>query len=318
MKILEKQILETLSYFHIFKYPLSRVEIFNFLFYRENSNIKYINSEINTAIDNLISHNIIGEKNGFYFLIKRADADIIQTRIRRGRISENKYQKALKIINILKHVPCIKMIAVCNCLSYNNSEKNTDIDLFITVVHHRIWLVRLITAGILKFLKRRPTKTDKTDKICPSFFISEEKLNLENIQYNFHVGKFDIYLIYWIATLIPVYSVSGAYEKFIADNLWIKKYLKNWHPYKLNAERKITEAMPPARLITFLLSFLIPENLAKKIQLRIMPLKLTEQSKQGVSVIISDYMLKFHDKDRREEFYNKWKNISVNYASPKN
>lgn len=320
-----KKITDTLAYFHIFDYPLTSLEIWKFLFQKNNDETNRISlSQIEQALQKLKEKNIIKEKNGFYYLnISESQNDIIQTRIKRNRIAEVKYAKALRIIKILKCIPTIKMIAICNSLSYNNASQESDIDLFILTKKDNIWISRLLAAGILKLLRLRPTPKNSRDKICASFFISENNLDLEKIQIippfpkggiggifsRDNVIPFDIYLIYWIATLVPIYNKEKTYEKFMDKNLWIKKYLPNWKSYATNPERTLTFQKTFLFFIFYFISAIIPEKIAKKIQLRIMPARLQNMAKKDSKVILNDSMLKFHDKDRRAEYYNKWVEI---------
>ncbi|MFH1030375.1 MAG: hypothetical protein V1770_03905 [bacterium] len=353
---LKYAILATLSYFHIFQYPLSDLEIWKMLFQEnpssqsfgetnktqkhenQNSNDNISLIEIRRAIEELKQKKIIEEKNGFYFLAysrrgeKYANAgNMAATRMERSRLAEKKYKKALRVIKILRCIPFVKMIGVCNSLSYNNACEESDIDIFIISSAGKIWTTRLIAAGILKILRLRPTETNSKDKICASFFISEGNLNLEKIQIippllkegtggislcdnpanvkrtnslRYHI---DIYLLYWIATLVPIYDKKETYAKFIAANRWIKNSLPNWEQYK-NLERRIT-SNKILSLPFYLLTLFIPENLSKKIQMRIMPDHLKRMANKDTQVITTDCMLKFHDKDRREVYYEEWQSM---------
>lgn len=312
-------IISTLAYFHIFDYPLTSFEIWKFLFQKNdngNNNISLL--QIEQTLQELKEKNVIKEKNGFYYLnTANSLRDIIQTRIKRNRIAEKKYEKALKILKILKCIPTIKMIAVCNSLAYNNARETSDIDLFIATKEKHIWISRLLAASILKLLNLRPKPNNYCDKICASFFVSENNLDLEKIQISISYTldnrsnplPLDIYLIYWIATLVPIYDKKNTYKKFIEENLWIKKYLPNWKPYVTNQERTLKSKKSFLYFIFYFLTIIIPEKWTKKIQLNIMPTRLQNMANKDTRVILNNSMLKFHDKDRREEYYNKWAEI---------
>ncbi|MFH0856576.1 MAG: hypothetical protein V1860_01615 [bacterium] len=338
-KTLKNHIIATLSFFHIFQHPLTHFEIHKFLFQVSEGN--FFLSHTMGMMEELKKEKIINEKNGFYTLNFR-DADfcnspahcasctdakscdsalnyagcrdaanrvstdeMVKKRMEIARISENKYKKALSIIKILSIIPSIKFIGICNSLSFNNADEKSDIDLFIITEKNKIWRSRLIAAGILKLLRQRPTAKNSTDKICASFFISEDNLNLEKISCH---PETDIYLLYWAAALIPIYNREKTYEKFITANLWIKKYLPNWQLNIMAKDRTIKER----KIFPFILSSflcIIAESSAKKIQLAVMPDYLKKMAGKNTNVIINDSMLKFHNNDRRIEYYEKWKNI---------
>ncbi|OGF23306.1 hypothetical protein A2Y83_00605 [Candidatus Falkowbacteria bacterium RBG_13_39_14] len=406
---LKSDILSTLSYFHIFQYPLSDLEIWKMLYHEnppsprntENSGqlqwsfgvtspnsqsfgeaskknpqekklltgqaTKQRNNtphhavslmEIKQAVNELKQAGIVKEKNGFYWINQLTDAgdnsncrlqeNPAEIRMERARISENKYKKALRIIKILKCIPFINMIAVCNSLSYKNSRKENDIDLFIITAAGNIWTTRLMAVGLLKLMRLRPTEKNTKNKICASFFISEDGMDLNNIQ--IHKSKFrqiagsrdpalptgrsgpltrpqkfellldapDIYLLYWIATLFPIYDKKETYAKFIKENRWIKDWLQNWEQQKNHAR-----SIKKNKILTipfFIISLFIPEFFARKIQMLIMPKHLKNLANIDTSVIINDSMLKFHDKDRRGEYYNAWQKLKNRalHSSPLN
>ncbi|MFC1615462.1 hypothetical protein ACFL2L_01555 [Patescibacteria group bacterium] len=304
---LNKKIISTLSYFSIFDYPLTAFEIWKFLFSEKNCATHSLN-QIENVMNSLILQNSISKKHGFYSIKNKLNIEeLVEKRMHRHRIAQHKYKKALFIIKIISYLPSIKMVGVCNSLSYNNAHKKSDIDLFIITKKNHIWLARFIIVGILKLLKMRPTTKNTSDKICASFFASEDNLDFKKIQINHSMKIVDIYLIYWIATLVPIYSSGDAYNKFINKNLWIKKHLLQWQPYITNNERVIT-TNPIVKLFCNIF-YIIPEKLAKKIQLAIMPIRLREMANKDSKVIINDSILKFHDKDRREEYYHKWEDI---------
>ncbi|MFH1192130.1 MAG: hypothetical protein V1655_01515 [bacterium] len=320
-----RAIISTLCYFNIFDYPLTKFEIWKFLFQKNSGGDNNVSLfQIEQMLKKLKEKNIAKEKNGFYYLnADEKHPDIIRTRIKRNRIAEQKYKKALRIIKILRCIPTIKMIAVCNTLSYNNAKESSDIDLFIITKEKNIWLSRLLAVSILKILNLRPKPNNSSDKICASFFVSENNSDLEKIQITppFHKGEdggfyiknnplpFDIYLIYWIATLVPIYNKEKTYEKFMDKNLWIKKYLPNADLYLTSPEKNLTSKKSLLYFIFYFSIFIIPEKLAKKIQLIVMPKNLRQMSNKDTKVILNNSMLKFHDKDRREEYYNKWAEI---------
>jgi len=301
---LNKKILSTLAYFSIFSYPLTTFEIWKFLF-SEKDKSRYSLNQINKSLGYLISQKFIARKHGFYSIKNQSPLkDLVNKRMGKYRIARHKYKKALFIIKIISCLPSITMVGVCNSLSYNNANKNSDIDLFIITKKNHVWLARLMIVGILKLLRARPTIKNSSDKICASFFTSEDNLDLEKIQ----ITKPDIYLIYWIAALVPIYNSADTYDKFINKNLWIKKYLPQWQPRITNHELRVT-ATRVLKLFCNIF-YLIPEKLAKKIQLSIMPMRLREMANKNSQVIINNSMLKFHDTDRRAEYYYKWKDIN--------
>jgi hypothetical protein len=330
---LEKSILATIAYFDIFDYPLTLVEIWKWLWeisdfrfqisdFDSQSSVGNRKSEIENREIGLVEvqkvldssevlKSLVESRRGFYFLKGRGEA--VELRQQRYNLAEKKFKKVLKVIRFLKFVPGIKMIAVCNDLAWSNAPEGSDIDLFVVTEKNKIWTARLWAASFLQLFGLRPGKIIK-DKICLSFFVDENHLNLENLSIKpsspslFSLPSLsssslspDIYLIYWISQIAPIYDVGGVYQKFLDANTWIKKYLPNIFASEIGERRRVASG----RLILTKRSGL-GERFFRWLQLKVMPKKLKEMANRDTQVIINDSMLKFHENDRREEFRRKW------------
>ena len=120
------------------------------------------------------------------------------------------------------------------------------------------------------------------------------------------VKCFDIYFIYWLAGIVPIYDKRGVYEEFIKANSWIRQCLPNWQPLKLMERRDSGKSFSCFYhdLIDLLFGGL--EKNAKKLQLKKMPSGLKKIMNKNTQVVINDQVLKLHTKDRREEYRKKW------------
>jgi hypothetical protein len=159
----------------------------------------------------------------------------------------------------------------------------SDIDLFIITAPGRIWLVRFFCVGLSKLLNRRPTAKNKRDKICLSFYISTNHLNLDDLR----LPGGDPYFHYWLRGLVLLYNKKRTYEQFLAAN--------NLQP---------SEASVPKEPKNIFGDYL--ERLVKRWQLKIMPTVLKEQMNRSSGVVVSDAVLKLYAVDRRAEFLKKF------------
>ena len=279
MNDLEKEILKTVSFYDIFDYPLTGNEIFNNLF-QPTQNFSYLD-----IIKNLETNNTLEFDQGFYFLPNRRE--IVQTRKQRYLITQEKIKRHLKYIKLISRIPTVQAIFICNTLSYLNAQTDSDIDLFIITKNNKIWSTRLSAALLMKILNKRPTKTDQKNKICLSFFITEDNLNLEKLAI-----QNDIYFYYWISQLLPIYDPTNLQSKFSQENSWLKGHLPNFSPKVTNTRWTINKS--------FLKFPTVTEFIARKIQLKKMPKHLHKLSQEdNTNVIINDRVLKFHDQDKR-------------------
>jgi len=276
---IKEAIIRVIVFFDLFDYPLAANEIWNYL------DKKYSLLEIIGALE---ADTKIKQKNGLYFLTGREE--ILITRQKRHNYSIRKIKIANHFSRFFRLLPFIKLIAVANSIGQYNLRDGSDIDFFIITSPRRIWLARFICAGMAKILNRRPTDTNKKDKICLSFYITEENLNLDELQ----LSAGDPYFFFWLRSLVLLYNKDSLYEKFLAAN---KLSSANF------PERPVEEPSQSANLI---LNFL--EGFAKKIQLIIMSPALKKAMNASAGVVVNDKILKFYLQDNRQLFAEKYGN----------
>ncbi len=299
---LEKSIIATLVYFDIFDYPLTALEVFKWLLRQGDGQIENSFYQVKSALDKDSLKKIINQKNGFYFLKHRER--IVDQRLENYKVAERKFKKAIRFIKLLRFNPLIKMVAICNSLAFSNAGDYSDIDFFIIAKKKRIWLARFWANFLPKIFGLRPTRSDTQDKLCLTFFIAEDKLNIADLQ----CSQFDIYLAYWISQVLPIYDPDQLYPQFIKANNWIEKYFPNFLPYQVNNRRKVKDSIisKSFRRLGGLIYWRVwgnwQESLVKNIQLAALPATLKKVANQDTKVVINDQVLKFHDNDRRAKF----------------
>lgn len=286
MQITETNTIKTLIFFDIFNYPLTLLEIFKYIENEDNI------LEIKQALED---SDKVSCKNGFYFLTNREK--IIDLRFERYNIAEKKYTKRLKYIKLLAMLPYVKMIMTVNSIAYLNCPDNNDIDMAIVTSKNKIWTARFFVALILKTLNLRPTETKKKDRLCPSFFFSEEDMNLEKLKLN----NEDVFTKYWVSQFYPVFQEENIYSKFKKDNVWLKEQMPNnldiTPPQKRSV--KLNSFFRLKKKVAEKLVSLIPEKTYKKFELKNLPDNLKNMANKSTSVVITDQILKFHDNDIR-------------------
>ena len=302
--LLEKAILKTLAFFDIFDYPLTLVEIYKWL-YQPDKN--YQLSDVSQFLDSENLKDKISDKNGFYFLKGRER--IIQTRLERHQLAEKKFKIVLRTVKRLRWLVFVKMIAVCNTAGYNNAMAKSDIDFFIIIKSGRLWWSRLVIILLTQLLGLRRHNKKIANRICLSFYITEDHLNLSNIA----LPPADPYLVYWLATLAPIYDLNQANDFWQANN-WLKGYLPNFYRPVLNNRRFVTDGWPRrifkkinSRILTGPVGSWL-EKVAEFIQLEKIKKNISSIASQpDTRVIIADDILKFHETDRREEYCLRWR-----------
>jgi len=290
MSPLESAILKTIAYFDIFSYPLTSWEIWKWL-YGQKAEFFEVEKALQTS-ENLKSR--IGFSQGFYCLLGHEQN--MKLRRERYELALNKFDKTISFVQKLVRLPFIKYVAVCNTLGLMNARDESDIDLFIIVKPGHIWTVRLLAAGYAQIRKLRPKGENRKNKFCLSFYITEDALDLKPLLY-----QDDLYFIYWLATLIPIFDPENLTDKLWQQNSWLKNFLPNVEPRETASQREISP-LAISKALEKVFGFHQFENLAEKLEKSWMPESLKKIANQDSRVVLNEKILKFHDNDRRKEY----------------
>ena len=292
---LDKAIIKIIIYFDMFDYPLSALEIWQYL------PQKYTYQNLCLALANLQN---IACTHGLYSLENREG--IVITKQVRYNLTEKKFKRAIMVAKIFRWLPWIKMIAVANLIGAHNAKIKGDIDLLIITESNQIWLTRLFCVSFLKIFNLRPTPQKSQDKICLSFFTSIDNLNFEPLLLNQSPINRDRYFTYWLANLYPIYNQDKTYEKLIKANSWLHDYLPNWQP-QISSPQRLVKTINNKAYLAFSKTLLQPfHNFAKKIQLIFMAKELKTKMNQGTEIVVNDQVLKLHAIDRRQKYYEQY------------
>ncbi|MDO9509720.1 MAG: hypothetical protein Q7J14_00350 [Candidatus Magasanikbacteria bacterium] len=303
METIEKAIIKTLSFFDLFFYPLTKEEIFSYLW-----QIKSDQDLVFKTTAELLDKKVIEEKNGYYFLLgKEQNCEVRKNSLLESELKLKIAHKAVKKISV---VPFVKAIFVCNSVAFGLAKKESDVDLFIVTAKKRIWIVRFFTNLILLLFRlRRINQKSVSNRICLSFYVDEENLDLKNVR----AVPEDILFAYWLATFLPIYDPDKLGEKILLANTWLKNILPNL-PRNLSSYIKEIKNGPVKKSLKFVLQKMwggsygdLIERQAKETQLAKMKFSLEDFKNKEPNVVVNDTMLKFHESDNRKEYYDKWR-----------
>lgn len=316
---LRESILSALAYYDAFEFPLTAQEIFLALpapteasgqaTYRQRP----VFEDLERALAEAVRAGAIGISEGLYFLAGR-EASVV-TRKARYALAEGKYARVRRFFSLARFAPYLRAAFVCNTLARSYARAESDIDMFVVAAPGRIWLTRLCVTGLAALLRVRPTETESADRICLSFFVTEDALDLKPLAID---G--DVYLPHWVQELYPVYDEAGATRRLFAQNGWLRDVLPGTR-VQAPSRRRAVEArlIGPKRALERLLDGLFGDRLerwAERRQKAWMPAALRAAADSPASdVVLSDRILKFHDRDRRAEirdaYVAKMKRITV-------
>ncbi len=216
MKPLEQSILITLAYFDIFNFPLTREELFRYLWMPPRMGF----GEFVGVLDSINSQKF-QTKEGSYFLSGRQD--VVETRKHAAVITKQKLIKAGRAVKLIRSIPFLKAVFVCNSVGAGMAREESDIDLFIVAEKNRIWIVRLFTNLILRLFGMRTYGSHQADRMCLSFYVDNDHLDLAP----WRVSDDDAHFAYWLHMMVPVYDPEKYYEKFLKANKWVERFLPN-------------------------------------------------------------------------------------------
>lgn len=287
---IKESVYVTLAFFDLFGIPLKKEEIHKYLLFCKSDD---------TKIDkNLLANKLIQNYKTHYYI--NANLQEFKKKMERS----NEYWKKVNRWRFLFSIcPYVKLVAVCNSLAINDTDEESDIDLFIITDKNKIFIARICMIVLTRLfgVKRYGKKIKK--RFCLSFFIDESKVNLESIA----LKPYDIYLAFWIRSMHAVSGDLDTYKSFLISNeRFINKYFKNKDEYqnKYFKKRNIIEKFIKNILESLFISKVLNKKIGQWQLRRIFSKKTKLKNKTGT--IINSKMLKFHDNDMREKIRKEW------------
>jgi hypothetical protein len=197
-----QNILNTLAYFDIFHYPLSKEEIL--LFHCETA----VQPVIDEMLDELCKEEVIFRLAEFYSI--RNDISLAQRRYKGNKFAFEQMKTARKAAKILSRFPYVKGLAVSGSLSKNYADESTDVDFFIITASNRLWVARSIMHLFYKLIYF----SGRQRWFCMNYYVDESGLEIE---------EKNIFTAIEIATLLPMHG-KPVLDDFMAANAWVRDY----------------------------------------------------------------------------------------------
>lgn len=319
---IDKNILATLLFYDLLDYPLTLLEIFKYLNHSlSDSSSKIGLQQIYSALKKSPLQNYIRFTNGFYSLADSYsnNQQPYQKRLKRQKISAQKWKKLNKILNFLRYVPFIRGIGITGSLTLNNAKSQSDLDLLIIAQEGRIWTVRALVSILLAIfgLKRQNQKTQ--DKICLNCFLTENSLNLKP-----EVKPQNIYSAQEYARLKPwLEEKKGLWQEFQKKNNWIRDYILNYPwPQNFVSQSSASFFVSISRLSKIftetILNIFSLEEILKQRQIKRIKKTLTAISNRDAAdnqIFFDDQYLIFHPHSKSlnhlNTFTQRWQILSV-------
>jgi len=199
------EILKAVLYFDVFKYPLSRKELF------ENSAISINEEKFEKELHSLLRESLLKEDGDFILTSERTRQDI-DKRLKGNEGAQAVMDKAHFYSKKIASFPFVESVCLSGSLSKNYYDENGDIDFFIITKPKRLWICRTLLIARYKLLPK-----EKKKYWCTNYFISSENLTIPDV--NVFTGT-------ELAYLLPTVNY-GIYKNILAKNAWYKKRFPN-------------------------------------------------------------------------------------------
>ena len=291
---LQKAILSTLSFFDIYKLPLSAQRIWELL-YRFKASIKEVEGELH-QLEHMYK---LVRKDNLYAL---SDWDHEVYEYNQLEI-KRRWDKIKKYYWLLSAIPFVESLAVINSVAMGNADHESDIDFFVITRLNRLYFVRTVIIVLFKLLGVYKTRDKINEQFCFGFYVTPKSLALKPLL----LEGDDPYMTFWLGTLIPIVG-RNRYEQFINQNRWLHAQLPNFSPA---LRIKNENHLKPNRLLKAVLSVLLSipavilEPLLRWYHIR-HTFKLPENHWKTSSTIANANMLKLHALDPRKDLRTQW------------
>lgn len=202
-----QNILKTLGYFDLFKYPLTKKEVFLF------NQADVTDTVINAELEELVKAKRIFIIEEFYSL--QNNSELAQRRRHGNKLAVEQLKIAKRVARLLSKFPYVKAIAVSGSLSKNFATEKTDIDFFIITTANRLWIARTF----MHLYKKFTFLTGRQNWFCMNYYVDEAAMEIK---------EKNIFTAIEIVTLLPMYG-KDCLQEFIESNHWITSYFPLKH-----------------------------------------------------------------------------------------
>lgn len=202
-------LINTLLYFAVFKYPLTKEEILKFCQYKTNS--------VNEDLNDLLAQKQIHKIGGFY--LPCDNKNWVERRIKGNKMANKTWSKGRRMAKLLSQFPFVRSVMISGTLAKEYMDKNADIDFFVIMKPGNITISKLFMGVFRRLFASK--------SFCVNFLIDTNNLFIE---------KHSVYSATEMVTLVPVID-DNLYDSFVSLNKsWIKNYLPNAEMKPNNAE----------------------------------------------------------------------------------
>ena len=207
MKPLHGEILRTLLYYDIWRYPLTARELFVFLPVPLASLEEFLDNVRRDGVGQDVS------VEGSYYFVRGRSPALVAERREKEQHAKRLWARARISMHIIKRFPFVRGIFVSGDLSKNATNRDSDVDFFVVTERNRLWIAR---TPLILF--KKVFLLNKKKYFCLNSFASSDHLCLD---------EQNIFLATEVAHLKPLYN-SDLFFEYLEANSWIKRFFPNF------------------------------------------------------------------------------------------
>lgn len=295
--MLKERILSTLRFFDLQDYPLTLLELHEFLLAdleiikaHTDSEGEIVDGEFpiqsRVGLEEILfclENECLGEvinTIGFYHLPGREG--IADLRLRNYFYGIQREKRIKKFIGRLRHLPFVRGVGLTGSQALGQQKETSDIDLFVVTDSRFMWLARTFVTAYFQILGKRRHGAKITNRFCLNHYVAGQK-KIRNIKNLYSAAEY--------AKLRPlVYGKAIAvYQQNNAD--WIKVFFPNWEP---SLDPKERESLTQ-RVLEKILDNGFGLWLEGKLKSRLLP-----RIKTAPFIIVEDDELSFHPDSKQK------------------
>jgi hypothetical protein len=199
----QRAIVMAAAYSDLFDYPLTRDELRRYLTVPCPGDRPF-----EAELEALVPERL--QRQGELFMLPGRGA-IVELRRRRQRDDQARWRHAGRYAGWLRHVPFVRMVAVCGSQAAGNPRPDADVDFFLITATGRLWLAQICAMLLRRFASWLSVP------VCPNYFLTLGSLE---------VAPRDLYHAREVAQAVPLWG-GDAYRRFRAANGWVDELLPN-------------------------------------------------------------------------------------------
>jgi len=208
---------QSLAYFRIFHYPLTRAEIQQF------SSVPLSVEDLDHCLAELQKMEMVFEMQNYFSL-----DDALLSQIKKRQSSEKRFHDKIgtmkRYANLISHFPFVKFVGITGSSAKGLFEEEGDVDYFIITETGKLWICRT-----LLILFKKVFLLNSHRYFCLNYFVDSNSLAIPDQ---------NVYAAHEILAMAPVNNPE-LFQRFREENKWTKDYFPAWEKTNLNFQQKV-------------------------------------------------------------------------------